>query len=66
MADQPKTPPAPDSPPGPTHVVVTADAATYRKGMILPNTPEIAKALSGKSRPATPHDLGVAGMTTRG
>lgn len=49
----------------PTHLVITEDVDAFRKGMIIPNSSEIAKRLSGKTRPATQFDLGVAGIVTR-
>jgi hypothetical protein len=50
----------------PSYVVVTDDCGKRRKGMVLPNTPEIVKELGRNFRPATPYDLGVAGLLTRG
>ena len=44
------------------YLVALDDAPGFRAGQIVPNTPENAKALEGKSRPASEIDLGVAGM----
>ncbi|MBM3654746.1 MAG: hypothetical protein FJX06_18365 [Alphaproteobacteria bacterium] len=44
------------------YLVALADAPPVRAGQIVPNTPENAKALDGKSRPASEIDLGVAGL----
>jgi len=49
----------------PSHLVLLDDAEGFRKGMLVPNAPDIAARLSGKTRPATPVDLGVAGIVTR-
>ncbi|MBM3552166.1 MAG: hypothetical protein FJX45_10440 [Alphaproteobacteria bacterium] len=71
MAD--KVPPAPpgvsDAAPAMTTAVVVSnylvalgDAPGIHSGAVVPNTPENAKALEGKSRPASEIDLGVAGI----
>jgi hypothetical protein len=71
MAEPKKTEPAPPAPPlaaaeaVPSHIVVTDDVAPYRKGQVLPYDLALVARLDGKSRPATPFDLGVAGIMTR-
>lgn len=63
MAEPAKEPtPAPAVP---SHIVVLDDADGYRKGMVLPYTPELVKQLGDNFRPATPFDLGVSGVLTR-
>ncbi|MGD9545040.1 MAG: hypothetical protein AB7F41_14620 [Methylocystis sp.] len=64
MAEKPSPSPEPSAP-APTHLVVTEATDGYPRGAIVPNAPEIARSLAGKSRPATPHDLGVAGIMIR-
>jgi len=55
----------PASEPDVSYLVVTQDDGEFRRGMVLPNAPELADRLAGKVRPATPFDLGVAGIVTR-
>lgn len=60
MTEKPAAPaPAPKAP---DYLVALGDAPGIRAGQVVPNTPENAKALEGKRRPATDVDLGVAGI----
>lgn len=66
MNEPTKPPPAPPSKElAPSHLIVTEATPDYPRGAILPNASELAKSLAGKTRPATQHDLGVAGIMTR-
>ncbi len=59
----PMPPPLKRGAPKDPEYLVALDAATgIRAGRVVPNTPENAKALEGKSRPATDVDIGVAGI----
>jgi hypothetical protein len=69
MAEDKKTPAAPpsasDTAQSPSHIVMLDDVAGYRKGQVLPYDLALVARLDGKFRPATPFDLGVAGIMTR-
>jgi|GEM_PF-5387361 len=53
---------APPARKAPDYLVALADAPGIRSGQVVPNTEENAKALEGKSRPASDVDIGVAGI----
>lgn len=57
-----KAPPTPPNGPEPAYLVLTEDAEGLRRGMLVPNTPELAEKFVGKTRPATKTDIAVSAV----
>jgi len=64
---KPKASPQTAAPAAPaaSHLVILDDIEGFKRGAVIPNTPELAEKLGPKARHATAFDLGVAGIVTR-